>query len=308
MARIRTLKPEFFNSPSTAEADLAVRLTFMAMWNWADDSGHGTANIKELEAFCWPNDEVTELPRMGRGNSGDTPGTWRNFAEICGEVAEVFGVVFYRVRNRPYYWIPSFKQHQSKDFRETSRYPLLEDGEKFDVTSGKTIPADPGDQPTPGDSAPMRGKSAPSGGSAALGTGEQGNRGTEDQGRREAAPQPPPREDVEQVCTMFADLCESTATNGKRPTITKAWRDAARRLIDIDGRTVDDIERIARWAQADDFWVSNVRSLPKLREKFETLTQQAQRPTRQQQARPNRDITSGMSLVASHQRLYGGEA
>lgn len=116
------------------------------------------------------------------------------------------------------------------------------------------------------------------------------------------------RPDVEQVCDMFADLCQSTASNGKRPTITKAWRDAARRLIDLDGRTVDDIERITRWAHADDFWVANVRSLPKLREKFETLTHQAQRPDRQQQARPNRDITSGMSLVASHQRLYGGEA
>lgn len=98
---------------------------------------------------------------------------------------------------------------------------------------------------------------------------------------------------------MFADLCQSTATNGKRPTITKAWRDAARRLIDIDGRSVDDIERIARWAQADDFWVSNVRSLPKLREKFETLTQQAQRPTRQQQ-RPNREVDSRDSLVQAH--------
>ena len=32
------------------------------------------------------------------------------------------------------------------------------------------------------------------------------------------------------------------------------------------------------------------------------------RPDTRQQARPNRDITSGMSLVQSHQRLYGGEA
>lgn len=113
------------------------------------------------------------------------------------------------------------------------------------------------------------------------------------------------RPDVEHVCTMFADLCQSTATNGKRPTITQAWRDAARRLIDLDGRTVDDIERITRWALADDFWVSNVRSLPKLREKFETLTQQAQRPTRQQQARPNRDAASTRGLVQAHEDLFG---
>src|SRR5690625_4874496 len=99
MARIRTLKPEFWDSPSTARAELAVRLTFMAMWNWADDSGHGTANLKELEAFCWPNDDVQDLPRGGgsggsRGNSAATGGRWRNFAEILGEVAEVYGVTF----------------------------------------------------------------------------------------------------------------------------------------------------------------------------------------------------------------------
>lgn len=113
------------------------------------------------------------------------------------------------------------------------------------------------------------------------------------------------RPDVEQICGMFADLCEATATNGKRPTITQAWRDAARRLIDLDGRSVDDIERIAHWALTDDFWVSNVRSLPKLREKFETLTQQAQRPTRQQQARPNRDAASARGLVQAHEDLFG---
>lgn len=195
MARIRTLKPEFWDSPSTAQADLAVRLTFMAMWNWADDSGHGTANLKELEAFCFPNDEVTELPRRGRGNSAGTAGTWRSFAEVCGEVAEVYGVVFYRVNGRPYYWIPSFKQHQSKDYRATSRYPTFAEGEAYDVTSGNVLPE--GARNTLelgscGNSAGTAGDSAESAGSAALGTGEQGNRGTEEKGNRGGGEEAPP--------------------------------------------------------------------------------------------------------------------
>ena len=37
-------------------------------------------------------------------------------------------------------------------------------------------------------------------------------------------------------------------------------------------------------------------------------TEEERAPANRQQARPNRDITSGMSLVQSHQRLYGGEA
>ncbi|MFC0673534.1 hypothetical protein [Brachybacterium hainanense] len=113
------------------------------------------------------------------------------------------------------------------------------------------------------------------------------------------------RPDVEQVCELLADLCQQTASNGRRPTITKAWRDEARRLIDLDSRTVTEIERIARWALGDPFWVGNIRSMPKLRAQFEQLSQQAQRPTRQQQPRPNRDVTSGRSLVEAHQRLFG---
>jgi hypothetical protein len=37
--RIRSIKPEFWDSPSTASASVRVRLLFIAMWNWADDHG-----------------------------------------------------------------------------------------------------------------------------------------------------------------------------------------------------------------------------------------------------------------------------
>src|SRR5690625_4506506 len=180
MARMRTLKPEFWDSPSTAKADLAVRLTFLAMWNWADDSGHGTANVKELEAFAFPNDEVTELPRKSRGNSAGSSGTFQNFSEILGEVADAYGVIFYRVKGRPYYCIPSFRKHQSKDFREKSRYPKVEEGEIFDVTTGNVIEPQP-EQPTLDNAdsdlfAHSSGNSAHTSGESGLVIGEQGNR------------------------------------------------------------------------------------------------------------------------------------
>src|SRR5699024_760327 len=131
MARIRNLKPEFFDSPDTADADLAVRLTFLAMWCWADDSGRGTANLKELEAFAWPHDEVTELPRR-RGR--DSAALWPNFGRILAEVQRCYGVVFYKVDRRPYYWIPSFKANQAKHFKPDSRLPSPDEGEAWDLT------------------------------------------------------------------------------------------------------------------------------------------------------------------------------
>lgn len=89
-------------------------------------------------------------------------------------------------------------------------------------------------------------------------------------------PQPPttkkdlsPRADVEQVCAHLADRIEENGS--KRPPITQAWRDAARLLIDRDGRTVDQITRAIDWCQANSFWRSNVLSMPKLRERYDQL-------------------------------------
>lgn len=140
MPRIRNIKPEFWDSPSTARADLAVRLTFIALWNWADDSGHGTANVKELEAFCFPNDDVRELPRRVSGDSARSSGAvWPNFAEVLHEVAEAYGVIFYEVRGRHYYEIPSFKDHQAKHFRAQSKHPPASEGRKLDIRSGNVV-------------------------------------------------------------------------------------------------------------------------------------------------------------------------
>lgn len=64
----------------------------------------------------------------------------------------------------------------------------------------------------------------------------------------------------------------------QQPTITENWRKAGRLLLDKDGRTVDQVIKAIDWCQADPFWVANIRSMPTLREKYDTLRLQAQRP------------------------------
>lgn len=114
MARIRTIKPEFWDSPDTAKAGPWSRLCFIALWNWADDYGRGTANIKELEGFVFPNDEEFT----------DRSGNTVHFREVVAEVSECFGVVFYEVAGRPYYAIPSWDEHQRNERRaKQSKYP-----------------------------------------------------------------------------------------------------------------------------------------------------------------------------------------
>lgn len=85
----------------------------------------------------------------------------------------------------------------------------------------------------------------------------------------------PPRDDVERLCAHLADRIE--ANGSKRPTITRRWRDAARLLLDRDNRTEEQVVRAIDWCQADEFWRSNILSMPKLREKYDQLRLAAQR-------------------------------
>ncbi|MBD3549824.1 MULTISPECIES: hypothetical protein [Streptomyces] len=83
------------------------------------------------------------------------------------------------------------------------------------------------------------------------------------------------RPDVEQACSLLAELME--ANGCRRPTVTKEWRDAARLLIDKDGVPLDHVLGAIRWSQANDFWMANIQSMPKLRKQYDTLRLQAQR-------------------------------
>ncbi|MGP5263678.1 hypothetical protein [Glutamicibacter arilaitensis] len=161
MARIRTIKPEFWDSPSTAKASPWARLLFIAMWNWADDYGRGTANLKELEGFAFPNDDDFK----------DSSGNTVHFRELVAEVSECFGVVLYEVDNRRYYEIPSWDTHQRNERRsKQSKYPSpLVSGHKAEMPEGVA-------------EIPYKSTETPN--ISGTGTGEQGNRGTGEQGNR----------------------------------------------------------------------------------------------------------------------------
>ena len=83
------------------------------------------------------------------------------------------------------------------------------------------------------------------------------------------------REDVEAVCEAMASSVERRT--GKRPNVTKSWRTSARLLIDRDGIAAADAIAAIGWSENDDFWRANILSVPKLREKYATLSLQAQR-------------------------------
>lgn len=81
------------------------------------------------------------------------------------------------------------------------------------------------------------------------------------------------RPDVEAICQLLADCVEHNID--RRPKITKTWRTEARRLLDRDGRTQQQVEHVIRWSTSDTFWKANIQSMPTLRDKFDRLLVQA---------------------------------
>jgi hypothetical protein len=99
------------------------------------------------------------------------------------------------------------------------------------------------------------------------------------------------RDDVESLCRHLADLIERNGS--KRPTITQRWHDAARLMLDRDDRTFDQVWRAIEWSQADEFWRTNVLSMPTLREKYDQLRLAAQRSSSSSR-RPRADLSGAM--------------
>lgn len=56
MARIRTIKPEFWEDEKVAELPIEARLLFIGMWNFADDNGVFPDSTKWIKAKVFPYD------------------------------------------------------------------------------------------------------------------------------------------------------------------------------------------------------------------------------------------------------------
>lgn len=223
MARIRTVKPEFWDSPGTIRASLRGRLLYIAMWNWADDYGIGDGNLNRLISFAFPGDH---LPAS-------------DFPTLASEMSDCFGVVFYEHAGRPYYWIPAWEKHQRTEKKAKQHVPFP------DPTKPTPDQARETSETSVGDSAEGVGfTGSGTGEQGEVGTGEQGNQGTGAQKRAHRIPDPfvvtsemrawaaeeVPTVDVDAVTRMFVDhwRAESGAKATKLDWVA-TWRNWLRR-------------------------------------------------------------------------------
>ncbi|GAB5444940.1 MAG: hypothetical protein Fues2KO_52890 [Fuerstiella sp.] len=108
MARIRTVKPEFWVSEQVVECSITARLLFVGMLNFADDNGVHSASAKRLKMSIFPGDAFTT----------EQVEEW-----ICElETNEL--VKRFEADGRSWLWITGFSRHQRIDRPSKSQNPL----------------------------------------------------------------------------------------------------------------------------------------------------------------------------------------
>lgn len=77
--------------------------------------------------------------------------------------------------------------------------------------------------------------------------------------------------------TYLWEKIKSNNPEHRKPNL-QAWANDIRKMHEIDKRPFDKIHRMIDWCQSDTFWQTNILSVAKLREKYDTMKAQANRP------------------------------
>lgn len=105
MARIRTVKPEFWVSEQVVECSPIARLLFIGMWNFCDDYGIHPASARTLKMEIFPGDDFTT----------------DQVQELVNEIIDAGLINSYVVDGKGYWQVTGW--HHQKIEKPTSKYP-----------------------------------------------------------------------------------------------------------------------------------------------------------------------------------------
>lgn len=106
MARIRTIKPEFWTSEQIMECNPMTRLLFIGIWNFCDDAGNHPASSKTIKALVFPGDDITSA----------------DVQRMLDELSTNGLIAFYDASGKTYLHVTGWLSHQKID-RPTYKFP-----------------------------------------------------------------------------------------------------------------------------------------------------------------------------------------
>ena len=108
MARIRTIKPEFWTDAALMECSVSTRLLFIGTWNFADDNGNLDRSAKQIKARVFPADAIDCEP-------------------LIQELMNHQLLIEYSVSGKKYLHIQNFTKHQVINRPSSPHCPLHDD-------------------------------------------------------------------------------------------------------------------------------------------------------------------------------------
>jgi hypothetical protein len=139
MARIRSIKPEFFTSETLAKVSKSARLTFIGLWTYVDDNGVGLDNDRLIAAALYALEE-------------DPLEALRSVADDLKSLSSVGVITRYEFGGRRYLFITNWLEHQKVSHPAKPRYPRPAPADFRPPTSEDADP--PEDQAQPSGNAP----------------------------------------------------------------------------------------------------------------------------------------------------------
>lgn len=114
MARIRSIKPEFWTSEQILKCSASARLLFIGLWNFCDDFGRHPFSARQVKAEVFPSDSLSEKTVM----------------KLLQELSSNGLISIYRAGNKDYFYVTGW-HHQRIDKPQPAKYPdpLAEDSE-----------------------------------------------------------------------------------------------------------------------------------------------------------------------------------
>lgn len=122
MARIRSIKPEFFRSEDVSALPLRARLTWIGLWTHCDDHGRTKDSTRLIKGDVWPLDDVS----------------LSDVEEDLVTLAEHDRIVRYEVTGRKYLVVVNWHAHQAINRPSKPRHPAPP------VPMGPSDPSEPG--------------------------------------------------------------------------------------------------------------------------------------------------------------------
>jgi hypothetical protein len=108
MARIRTIKPEFWGHTKVSRISRDARLLFLGLLNESDDEGRLLGSPKRLAGVVFPHDDDVTAKKIDK---------WLD------ELESVCLILRYRVEGTGYILLPGFTEHQKVSHPTDSRLP-----------------------------------------------------------------------------------------------------------------------------------------------------------------------------------------